>query len=127
MEIGFANAARVPVYAEEMPSDIALRSLVTISPLDQVIAETSTGEKGNPGASLLPLQEYYSANARGRAHEHKSAQDIMLLITEEIGELARENPGQRRGLSRTSKTGAGSWGYGVLPRLHELRVQLAWC
>ncbi|MGO9407878.1 MAG: hypothetical protein ACLP41_11480 [Acidimicrobiales bacterium] len=108
LEIGFASAARVPVYAEEMPSDIALRSLVTISPLDQVIAETSTGEQGNPGASLLPLQEYYSAIARGRAYEHKSAQDVMLLITEEIGELARQNPGQRQQLSRTSKTGPGS-------------------
>lgn len=102
LEIGFASAARVPVYAEEMPSDIALRSLVTISPLDHVIAETSTGEKDSPGASLLPLQEYYSAIAGGRAYEHKSAHDVMLLITEEIGELARQNPGQRQRLSRTS-------------------------
>ncbi len=103
LEIGFANAAGVPVYAEEMPGDIALRSLVTISPLDQVFAETSTGEKGNPGASLLPRQEYSSAVARERATRHKSAQDIMLLITEEIGELARQHPGQRRRLSPTSK------------------------
>ena len=104
LEIGFANAAGVPVYAEEVPSDVALRSLVTISPLDQVIAETSTGEKDNPGATPVPRQEYYSAIARKRASEHKSAQDIMLLITEEIGELARRNPGQRQRLSRTSKT-----------------------
>jgi len=102
LEIGFASAAGVPVYAEEMPSDIALRSLVTISPLDRVIAEASTGEKDNPRASLLPLQEYYSAIARGRAYEHKSAQDVTLLINEEIGELARRNPGQRQQLSRTS-------------------------
>ena len=33
LEIGFANAAGVPVYAEEMPSDTALRPLVTISPV----------------------------------------------------------------------------------------------
>ena len=102
LEIGFASAAGVPVYAEEMPSDIALRSLVTISPLDQVIAETSTGEKDNPRTSLLPLQEYYSAIARGRAYEHKSPQDVMLLITEEIGDLARQNPGQRQRISRTA-------------------------
>jgi hypothetical protein len=108
LEIGFASAARVPVFAEEMPSDIALRSLVTISPLDQVIAATSTGERSNPGASLLPLQEHYSAVARGRACEHKSPQDVMLLITEEIGDLARQNPGQRQPLSRSSNTGAGS-------------------
>jgi hypothetical protein len=102
LEIGFASAAGVPVYAEEMPSDIALRSLVTISPLDQVIAETSTGENDNPRASLLPLKEYYSAIACGRAYEHRSAQDVTLLINEEIGELARRNPGQRQRLSRTS-------------------------
>ena len=102
LEIGFASAAGVPVYAEEMPSDIALRSLVTISPLDQVIAETSTGAKDKPGASLLPLQGRYSAFARERGREHKSAHDIMLLITEEIGELSRRNPGQRQRLSRTS-------------------------
>jgi hypothetical protein len=103
LEIGFANAAGVPVYAEEMPSDIALRSLVTISPLDQVIADTITGEKDTPGASLLPLQEYYSAFAREPACGHKSEQDIMRLITEEISELARRNPGQRQRISRTSK------------------------
>ncbi len=102
MEIGFANAAGVPVYAEEMPSDIALRSLVTVCPLDQAIAETSTGERENPGTSIFPLQEYDSAIARHRVHEHKSAQDIMLLIAEEIGELSRQNPGQRQRLSRTS-------------------------
>ena len=102
MEIGFANAAGVPVYAEEMPSDRALRSLVTVSPLDHAIAETSTGERDDPGASVFSLQEYDSAIALHRVHEHKSAGDIMLLITEEIGELSRQNPGQRQRLSRTS-------------------------
>jgi hypothetical protein len=99
----------VPVYAEERPSDIALRSLVTISPLEQVIAETTTGEKDTARASLLPLQGRYSAFARERVQQ-KSAHDIMLLITDEIGELSRENPGQRQRLSRTSETCAPSSG-----------------
>jgi hypothetical protein len=102
LEIGFANAAGVAVYAEEMPNDLALRSLVTISPLEQVIAETSSRERDTPRASLLPLQGHYSAFAGERTHEPKSAHDIMLLITEEIGDLSRQNPGQRQGLSRTS-------------------------
>jgi hypothetical protein len=59
--------------------------------------------EGNFGASLLPLQEYYSAIPRERANDHKSAQDVMLLITEEIGELARQNPGQRHRLSHAQK------------------------
>jgi len=107
LEIGFANAAGVPVYSEESPSDIALRSLVTISPLDQVIFETLTGrQKNNAGASLLPLQDYYSAIASERAYEHRSAHEVMLLVTEEIGELARQNPGQRQRRADTSKTPA---------------------
>jgi hypothetical protein len=110
LEIGFASAAGVPVYAEEMPSDVALRSLVIISPLDEVIARTSAGGSDNTGASLLPLQEYYSAVARERTHEHRSAPDIVELINEEIGELARQNPGQRQRRFRTSKARAASSG-----------------
>ena len=40
----------------------------------------------------------------------RSAHDVMRLITEEIGELARQSPGQRQRLFRTSKTGAASSG-----------------
>lgn len=101
LEIGFANAAGVPVYAEAMPRDPALRSLVTVSPLDQAIAATKSGGKDQPGASPLPRQEY-SAAARRRGNGHNSEHDIMLLITEEIGELARRNPGQRQRLSEAS-------------------------
>jgi hypothetical protein len=96
LEIGFANAAGVRVFAGEMPSDIALRSLVTISTLDQVIEQATTGERDNPRASPLPLREDSSARLRQRANEIKTAQDITLLISEEIGELARQNPGQRQ-------------------------------
>ena len=107
-EIGFANAAGVPVYADEMPSEVALRSLVTVSTLDHAIAETGAGERGNPGASPLPRQGYYSASAREPGYGHRSVHDVMRLITEEIGELARQKPGQRQRLFRSSKTGADS-------------------
>lgn len=104
LEIGFACSAGVPVFAEESPSDIALRSLVSITSLDEAIAQTSAGDKDAPGASLLPLQEYYSAIARERGYDHESAQDTMLLITEEVGELARAVR-KSVGLKRE-----GSWG-----------------
>jgi hypothetical protein len=109
-EIGFANAAGVPVYADELPSDVALRSLVTVSTLDHAIAETGAGERGNPGASSLPRQGYYSAMAREPGYGRRSAHDVMRLITEEIGELARQRPGQRQRRLRTSKSAAASSG-----------------
>ncbi len=42
-----------------------------------------------PGAVLRPLQEYYAAIANERGYDQESPQDTMLLITEEVGELAR--------------------------------------
>jgi len=73
-----------------------------------ILESTMSDDKDNLGSSLLPLEEYYPAIARQRGYGHKSAQDTMLLITEEIGELARQNPGQRQRLSHTSKTCAAS-------------------
>jgi hypothetical protein len=96
LEIGFANAAGVRVYTGEIPSDVAVRSLVSISTLDQVIEQVSTGEGDTLGASLLSLREDDSARAHQRLHENKTAQEIILLINEEIGELARQNPGRRQ-------------------------------
>jgi hypothetical protein len=69
-----------------------------------ILDSTMSEDVDSLGASLLPLQEYGSAIARERAYEHTSAHDIMLMITEEIGELARQNPGQRQRLSHASKT-----------------------
>ena len=115
LEIGFANAAGIPVYAEEMPSDTALRPLVTISRLDELIAQTSTGEMVDAGISAPPLRDHSSATSRARVDEHKSAHEITMLISDEIGELARRNPGQRQRLSRTSKTCVASPVFGRRP------------
>jgi hypothetical protein len=103
-EIGFANAAGVPVYADEMPSDSALRSLVTSSTLDRAIAETGTRERTAPRGAPVQRQENDSVIVPERGRRQNSAHDIMLLITEEIGELSRQNPGQRQRRSRTSQT-----------------------
>lgn len=102
LEVGFAKAAGIPVFAAETPNDVALRSLVTILPLDQAIASTIAGETGNPGGSVLPDQEYDSAIGPEPRNQSTSALDIMLRITEEIGELARQNPGQRQQSSDNS-------------------------
>lgn len=102
LEVGFANAAGVPVYAAEMPSNVAVRSLVTVSPLDQAIAQANTRKEGNARASALPPQAHPSVVARDHEHAHRSEHDIMRLITEEIGDLARQNPGQRLRPSRRS-------------------------
>lgn len=68
-----------------------------------ILDGTMSDDMDDLGASLLPLHEFSSAKARERAHEQKaSEQDIMLLITGEIGELARQNPGQRQRLFQSA-------------------------
>lgn len=39
--------------------------------------------------SLTELQEYYKAKSKERGFDNESAQDTLLLMTEELGELAR--------------------------------------
>ena len=110
MEIGFAQAAGVPVYAEKALRDGALAMLVTVASLDQVIAEAMTRATDDLAVPYLAPQEYDAAVAQARERTQKSADDIMLLITDEISQLARRNPGQRQRESRTSPTPAAASG-----------------
>jgi len=47
-------------------------------------------KKLNENSSLKELQEYVNKMVETRGFEDETAQDIMLLLTEEIGELAKE-------------------------------------
>ena len=111
LEIGFANAAGVPVYAEEMPSDTRSALARDHFPVGSGHREEERWSKRTiRWTSLLPLQEYYSAVAHGQSHEHRSEHDVVQLITEEIEVLARQNPGQRQRHPHRSGTRAGSLG-----------------
>jgi NTP pyrophosphatase (non-canonical NTP hydrolase) len=90
MEIGFANAIGVPVFSDERPDDEALASLVRIvgGPAEALesLENARLPELGRP---LRVLQAYYSAVAKDRGYDSETPQDVMLLLTEEVGELAR--------------------------------------
>ena len=98
---GFANAW-VRTNGEGVPGDRALRPFAIISTLDRAIDETPSGRTVRPGKSPLPSPEYDSPISRREGNEQRSAQDVMHLINEEIGEQARRNPGQRQRLARAS-------------------------
>jgi NTP pyrophosphatase (non-canonical NTP hydrolase) len=89
LEVGFAHAAGVPVYAKELPTDKALRSFVQIvsSPVDLL------GDKVNnpqpPAPALKAFQEYYRRAALQRGYKNEGPKDCLLLMVEEVGELAR--------------------------------------
>ncbi|MDQ6876859.1 MAG: hypothetical protein M3082_04015 [Candidatus Dormibacteraeota bacterium] len=90
LELGFAAANGIPVFSKVEPRDVTLKNFVSIvdTPQDAVTAvRNSTG--ADPGRTISALQSYYARAAARRGYESESPQDVMLLLTEELGELAR--------------------------------------
>ena len=89
-EIGAAHTAGVPVYAGVPIVDVGLREFVTVvaSPHDAVV-HRKTMVIHKPGEPLKALQTYYLRAALTRGWDTEGAAECMLLLTEEVGELAR--------------------------------------
>ncbi len=90
LEVGFALAAGIPVFGREAPSDIALGGFVrtTASP-EAVIAELARENRPPPTGAIAALQAYYRRAAVERGYDSESPRDSLLLLVEEVGELAR--------------------------------------
>lgn len=102
MEIGFAHAIGLPVFGRNLPQDGTLREFVQLvaSPTDAI--DKLRAPLAQPASvSLSALQNYYSKVARQRGYDKEDARDCMLLLTEEVGELARAVR-KAEGLSRDS-------------------------
>jgi len=85
LEIGFAYALGIPVLADEMPQDATIAAMITgvLGKLDEDYPVF------NAGKGIGALQSYYKRAAERRGWDEESARDTLLLLTEEMGELAR--------------------------------------
>lgn len=82
MEVGFAHGLGIPVLSTEPVNDETLASLISgIYDVDQPDIHYGKG--------LKVLQKQYATIAKRSGWSDESARDTMLLLTEEIGELAR--------------------------------------
>lgn len=88
LELGHAIAAGVPVFGDTEPTDTVLRQYVTIVKDPRAAVNTAQASDA-PASGLVILQRYYWRMAKLRGYTEESLQDTMLLLTEEIGELAR--------------------------------------
>jgi NTP pyrophosphatase (non-canonical NTP hydrolase) len=101
-ELGIASMAGVPVFCREAPSDVTLRHFVTVVESPEVAASESRARSPqSAGAPLAALQAYYGRVASRRGWGTEGPAECMLLLTEEIGELARAVR-QMMGLARDS-------------------------
>jgi len=99
MEVGFAHALGIPVFAAEAPNDEAVASFVTVVDGVHTLDGARLQQEDHPGSGLGRLQAYYRTVSLRRGWDDESARDTLLLLTEEIGELARAIR-KRDGLAR---------------------------
>lgn len=86
MEVGYAHASGVPIFADKQPLDDVVAAMVTVvEGMDAVPAALEP----RPGQGLEALQEYYRRIAKRRGWDNETPRDTLLLLMEELGELAR--------------------------------------
>lgn len=86
-ELGHAKALGIPIFTDSIPAEETYRSWVTVVE-DPAHVRLEQSLK-SPGNGLRGLQRYYERAAERRGWDQESARDTLLLLTEEVGELAR--------------------------------------
>lgn len=88
MELGFARAVGIRVFAAEQPEDVTLADLVQLCESPSVAAEVVRSDLGEAPAHALPaLQSYYARAAQKRGWSEETASLTLELLRGEIGEL----------------------------------------
>ncbi len=107
LEIGFAHAAGVPVFSREVLSDPILRDFVDIVASPGIVIERLlTGGLPVPRPALKAFQYYYQRAAIQRGYHSEGPKECLLLMVEEVGELAREIRKRERLVRHGAPTGS---------------------
>ena len=90
LEVGFARANGIPVYSDTPLTDVTIKSFVQIVESPSSINDYFTRDRVRPPApAVRTFQNYYRRVAIQRGYTHENAKDCLMLMVEEIGELAR--------------------------------------
>jgi NTP pyrophosphatase (non-canonical NTP hydrolase) len=87
MELGYAHALGLRIFARRLPDDVTLAALVArVDSVDVAVSETSI-DSAAPALGLDTLQRYYARAAAARGWADESVHECLGLLTEELGEL----------------------------------------
>lgn len=93
MELGWAIALGKPVFCKELVADSTLKLFCGIAALPEQVKNSllSRSPLGsvNSRSSLIVLQRYIHEMVRRRGFDKETPRDVMLLMLEEVGELAK--------------------------------------
>ena len=90
LEVGFAHAQGIPVFSPTPIADTTLRGFVqAVTSVAEVLTLVRSHKLAAPAPNLAAFQHYYRRVATQRGYEREDAQNCLLLMVEEVGELAR--------------------------------------
>ena len=93
MELCWANALGKPVFCKELVADSTLKffcgAAATPEEVRQSLVNRSPLEVINPRSSVAVLQQYIHDMVVRRGFDKETPRDVLLLMVEEVGELAK--------------------------------------
>jgi NTP pyrophosphatase (non-canonical NTP hydrolase) len=90
MEVGFARANGIPVYSDTPLQDSTIKNFVEIVESPSAVKETFALHRFSPPPpAVKSFQHYYRRAALQRGYAQENPKDCLLLMVEEVGELAR--------------------------------------
>lgn len=89
MELGFAHALGLRVYARTPPTEVAFADLVEVVPSPaEAVARVEATAGMAPSRSIVALQRYYQRMADLRGWSQETPEETLQLLAEEVRELA---------------------------------------
>lgn len=89
MELGYAHALGLPVFAREVPSDVTLAGLVRPAASAAAAVNIVQEYAGDaPSAGIDSLQRYYRRASTARGWDSESPDDCLSLLEGEVDELS---------------------------------------
>jgi NTP pyrophosphatase (non-canonical NTP hydrolase) len=90
LEVGFARASGVPVYTDTVLKDLTIKNFVEVVESPSTVYEAFKQHRVlPPSPAIKSFQHYYRRAALQRGFSRENAKDCLLLMVEEVGELAR--------------------------------------
>jgi len=93
MELGWAIALGKPVFCKELVADSTLKffcgTVATPEQVKTVLENRSPLESINERSSVVVLQQYIHDMVVRRGFDKETPRDVLLLMVEEVGELAK--------------------------------------